>query len=1029
MAAQPSSPVSSLSEASLYAQWLGESGAAVLWLDPVACVAAASPGARALAGVALDPGTPLVRCLASRYASRAQRLLIRLWLEAEHHPVAMVVPVQWRDAHSDTHRQTLELNATVVRAGNSRLLALQLRDVSHEYHDKRLVRQFLAMFATTQGSDRRQSGLEQAVRQSSFLCALANESSSVLAVCDEDSKVRYITPSIRELLGYEPMECFDRVGNWFVLPEDRDSTRATYLRAVASGDGHREHYQCRARHAKGEVRALSVDVVNCMHTRPILGMVLTLRDITAERRVTEALEQSERRFSALMEHANDLVTVLDQDGVMLYVSPGVHRQIGYQPGELQGRNLIEIIPVKDRERVQRGINNLVAGGNDINLLPVRHRLLCKDGGLRMFSSVGRNRLADPAIGGMIVNSRDISVEVEESEQRERESARYARYREQLIELAVQRKLEWPDSLHRLLESAVKTLEVSEASFWRLLSDPQRLECEAHFEVSSGLHPELIGKTINATDHPAYFTWLAENRPVVAEATKAHPALVTLSLAPMMAQVLSSMDVPVWVDGKMMGMVCFDAWQPRKWTSDDESFATHLASLLALAVESAMLREAEKRIERLAWLDSLTGLPNRNLLRERLIKVLESATRRGNRMAVMLLDLDRFKEVNDTYGHHVGDALLKNAAQVLQKAVDKDGWVARLGGDEFVVIVPRFEHRDELARMAGRISDHLAQTEVPKGIDFSVTSSIGVAVFPEHGRSISALLKHADAAMYQAKAGGRATFQFYNAFRHNVESREQRIAKQLQRAMDQNELLLHFQPQVLIETRQPSGLEALVRWQHPERGLLYPEAFLSAIEEFGLAETLTRYVTRTACRQIAKWRARGLAVPPVSINITGREFCDLRLPNIIRQALAEHELPANTLVIEVTEGSLVHDNEVAIEVFKSLAMTGVHISLDDFGMGYSSLNYLKRLPLDSIKIDRSFIENLPADADSAAITQAIVSMARHLNLGIVAEGVERVAQAEFLLKLGCRHAQGFLYSPALDVAGIEAYLATRAGVMS
>ena len=189
----------------------------------------------------------------------------------------------------------------------------------------------------------------------------------------------------------------------------------------------------------------------------------------------------------------------------------------------------------------------------------------------------------------------------------------------------------------------------------------------------------------------------------------------------------------------------------------------------------------------------------------------------------------------------------------------------------------------------------------------------------------------------------------------------------------------------------------------------------------MAESLTKYVPKTACKQISEWRKQGLAVPPISINITGREFCDLRLPHIIRGALEEFDLPASVLVVEVTEGSLVQDNEIAIEVFKSLSQIGVHISLDDFGMGYSSLSYLRRLPLNSIKMDRSFIKNLPDDADSAAIVRAIISMARHLNLGVVAEGVENTAQAEYLLRLGCKYAQGYLYSPALDIAGVQKYL--------
>ena len=630
----------------------------------------------------------------------------------------------------------------------------------------------------------------------------------------------------------------------------------------------------------------------------------------------------------------------------------------------------------------------------------------------------------PLRSRMLHNNTGKPLAGHEHQLREKPSGHYT---ERLIQLAAEPPLAWPESLHRILQLACDTLKVTQASFWRLYSDAARMECEAAYTEKNGLDVGSASTTspspsLSAKVYPAFFAWIAQKQLMVASNVKRHAAWQPLHMTEPFTQVISAICLPVWVGSKTMGVLCFDTQTtPREWSDADQSFVAHLSTLVALALKSAMLQDAEKRIERLTWLDSLTGLPNRNLLHERMVKLLDVVARRNSRMAVILMDLDRFKEVNGTYGHHLGDALLNNMAQTLHKTLGSNGWVARLGGDEFVVVVPHFSHRDELARLATRLNDALTHAEVPKGIEFSVTSSMGIAVFPDHGRSISALLKHADAAMYQAKNSGRATFQFYNPFKHNVQTREQRVAKQLEKALELQELVLHYQPQVTIQTGLPSGFEALIRWNHPERGLIFPDLFLSAIEEFGMAESLTKYVAKTACKQISEWRKQGLAVPPISINITGREFCDLRLPHIIRGALEEFDLPASVLVVEVTEGSLVQDNEIAIEVFKSLSQIGVHISLDDFGMGYSSLSYLRRLPLNSIKMDRSFIKNLPDDADSAAIVRAIISMARPLNLGVVAEGVENTAQAEYLLRLGCKYAQGYLYSPALDIAGVQKYL--------
>jgi diguanylate cyclase len=849
----------------------------------------------------------------------------------------------------------------------------------------------------------------------------------VVAVYDASGHIRYVSPSVERLSGFEPVELYGRSSDWMFDPADRAEVAKVVAEVQKAPSNTAKRIEARARHASGVSRYVQVDLVNLPDVAPINGVLMSMRNIDGEYAARQALINSERRFSALAQQMHEIICVLDEKGHVQYISPAAQRLLGYLPDELIDRHYFDLLPTEARPLIAERMKALLEHRAAEHRPAVEHELIAKDGTRRLFASIGRNCLDDPAVAGIVVSSRDITEASRGAPGRPGESAQHSRYREKLVELAVAPKSDWIESLKNLLSQSGSTLGVSRTSFWRMHANPRRLECEAMYMGNDvGFDEAWVKRPFSEADQPAYFQWLNDNRPIITSNPAQHLATVGYADDPFFKDVTALIDVPVWIEGQPVGLVCFEmTGVAREWSTEDESFATHVASLLALALEGALLREAEKRIERLAWLDSLTGLPNRNLLKERLTKLLDKVGKKSGRAAVLLLDLDRFKEVNDTYGHHVGDALLKNTAQALHKTVGQQGWVARLGGDEFVVVVPTFSHRDDLAKLATSIGQGLAKAEIPKGIEFSVTPSIGIAVYPEHGRSISSLLKHADAAMYQAKASGRATFQFYNAFRHNIETREVRAAKQLQKALDTREIELHYQPQVDIKTRKTVGLEALVRWQHPERGLLMPEAFLGLIEEFSMSEALTRYVAHAACRQIEAWRSAGIEVPQIAINISGREFCDLRLPTIIRQALNEYGLPANVLAAEITEGSLVHDNEVAVEVFKSLAQTGVHISLDDFGMGYSSLNYLKRLPIDSIKIDRSFIENLPFDADSAAITQAIISMAQHLNLDIVAEGVERANQAEYLLKLGCQIAQGYYYSPPLDVKGIEALLSNQA----
>jgi diguanylate cyclase (GGDEF)-like protein/PAS domain S-box-containing protein len=1027
--------------------WLDASPDPLIWIDLNGTISAANRAAAELAGRNVESlvGTPVITLASEPSPKRLQKGMARLWLNAAGEVYTVLMPLRI----GLEPKRYVRLRVLGMRDGVKRLLAVSVTDVTELIQARRQARRIAVANKPVAAQPPVDTAVEpkaapapapaskervfkpavpaaQSSTHESFLRTLADHMTDVVAVYDNTGHIRYISPSVERLFGYEPVELYGRASEWMFDPADRAEVAKAVAEIKNAPSNTAKRIEARARDAQGATRYVQVDLVNLPDVAPINGVLMSMRNIDGEYTARQAVAISERRFAALTKHMHEIISVLDAQGTVRYISPALQRLLGFSPEEVVGQHYRMLVPQEIHAMLDEQHRELIEHKITDPGVPVEHEMLAKNGTRRLFASIGRNCINDPAVEGIIISSRDIT-EVSRIGQRPAENIQHARYRETLVELAVAPKSDWAESLKNLLSAAGNTLGVSRASFWRMHNNPRRLECEAmYLGADKGFDASWVKRPFTEADQPAYFQWLSDNRPIITSNPEQHLATVGYADAEGFKNVTALIDVPVWIEGSPVGLVCFEVLDvPREWSAEDESFATHVASLLALALEGALLREAEKRIERLAWLDSLTGLPNRNLLKERLTKLLDKVGKKGSRAAVLLLDLDRFKEVNDTYGHHVGDALLKNTAQALHKTVGQQGWVARLGGDEFVVVVPTFTHRDDLAKLATAIGQGLAKAEIPKGIEFSVTPSIGIAVYPEHGRSISSLLKHADAAMYQAKASGRATFQFYNAFRHNIETREVRAAKQLQKALDSREIELHYQPQVDIKTRKTVGMEALVRWQHPERGLLMPEAFLGLIEEFQMSEALTRYVTHAACRQIEAWRGMGIEVPQIAINITGREFCDLRLPTIIRQALNEYGLPANVLAAEITEGSLVHDNEVAVEVFKSLAQTGVHISLDDFGMGYSSLNYLKRLPIDSIKIDRSFIENLPFDADSAAITQAIISMAQHLNLDIVAEGVERANQAEYLLKLGCKIAQGYYYSPPLDVKGIEALLANQA----
>ena len=438
------------------------------------------------------------------------------------------------------------------------------------------------------------------------------------------------------------------------------------------------------------------------------------------------------------------------------------------------------------------------------------------------------------------------------------------------------------------------------------------------------------------------------------------------------------------------------------------------------------KAAEERAEWLATRDGLTGLPNRVLLHDRLEQAIVTAARQGTGFAFMFIDLDRFKHVNDSLGHQAGDALLKGVAARLQECVRASDTVARLGGDEFSVILENLRDvDDEGARaVAQKMIASMATPFLIEGQPITTSCSVGISVYPADGRDSATLMKNADVAMYYAKEKGRNNFQFFSAEMNARAQERLSVESYLRLALKRQELVLHYQPRMRVADGTLAGVEALIRWQHPRRGLLPPEKFIDVAEETGLIVPIGEWVLETACTQLAQWQARVPALR-LSVNLSVGQVGDgERLHAAVSRALAAAGLDPGTLELELTESHLMKNIEDKAELLNRLGDLGVGLAIDDFGTGYSSLSYLKRLPVDAIKIDSSFIRDLQDDPNDAAIVQAILAMAHSLKLAVVAEGVESAAQLATLESLGCDEYQGFLESPALPAAEFEArYLVT------
>ena len=428
------------------------------------------------------------------------------------------------------------------------------------------------------------------------------------------------------------------------------------------------------------------------------------------------------------------------------------------------------------------------------------------------------------------------------------------------------------------------------------------------------------------------------------------------------------------------------------------------------------KDAEARLNHLANHDPLTGLPNRNLLHDRLAHAI--ARRREGMAAVLFLDLDRFKLINDSYGHDVGDELLKAVAARLSACLRGEDTVARLGGDEFVVLLEDLPGIDAAASIAGKIAARLAEPLSVGGRELPLAASIGIALYPRDGRVPQDLLKNADTAMYRAKEAGRGGFCFFAGEMNMHALRRLTLENELRRALDGGELEVFYQPQVAMDSGRLLGAEALVRWRHPLKGLVAPADFIPVAEETGLIVALGEQVLRAACRQIADWQRRGLPPLTVAVNLSPRQFRQADLVATIAGILAETGADPARLELEITEGAAMQNADEAVAALRRLRAMGVGLAIDDFGTGYSSLSYLKRFPIDKLKIDRSFVQGVPDDGDDTAIVQAIAAMAGSLKLKLLAEGVESEAQRAFLESLGCAEAQGWLFGRALPAADFE-----------
>ena len=785
-------------------------------------------------------------------------------------------------------------------------------------------------------------------------------------------------------LGYGTLE-LQQMGAYFwellLHPEDAEEYHRLRQQQRHSGYAHLLQCQLRFRHQNGEWRRFDIreQVLARDHYDQVTRIVGVAKDITDQIAASESLRESEHRYRMLAESISDVIFSTNSALQLNYISPSIQTVLGFDAQWVFKHGWQSTIATPQQladvytliERIHRALSTpeqLLALRTEVDTQLFLFDCLRADGRkipieLRLVLVWDENDTFE----GLLGVARDISQ---------------------------QRRAE------KDLRMAATVFEHSTSAI--LITDPAGYIVQAN-EAFSRVSGYSVAQVLDQL--PSMLT--------VGEQQQAHLDYILKQL-----KEHNTWEGEVWL--RRLNGEHYPAWAGITAVFDDEG---DLASYVCFFSDISERKASEQRIHRLAYYDALTHLPNRTLFQDRLHTALQQGERNKSWVVLMFLDLDRFKPINDSLGHAAGDRMLKDMAIRLLACVDNDDTVARMGGDEFTLLLqPRATREMALNRainVAEQILASLVKPFVLEGREFFVTASIGIALSPQDGNELSQLMKNADTAMYHAKERGKNNFQFYQADMNASALERLELESDLRHALEQDEFVLYYQPQFSGDGKRLTGVEALLRWNHPRRGLVPPGDFIPVLEELGLVADVGDWVLAESCRQLKRWHQAKVRVPKVSVNISARQFSDGQLGTRIAKILKKTGLPPACLELELTESILMREVSEALHILVSLKNLGLSIAVDDFGTGYSSLNYLKQFPIDVLKIDRTFVDGLPSGEQDAQIACAIIAMARSLNLAVIAEGVETQEQLDFLREHGCDEMQGYFFGRPMPARQFEA----------
>lgn len=705
----------------------------------------------------------------------------------------------------------------------------------------------------------------------------------------------------------------------------------------------------------------------------------------------------------ILKSAGEGIFGIDLKGEISFINPAGAHLLGYSELELEGKNSLALAN-KGNSSSECCLSQLLRGKN-IFSKTIRDVFRKKDGSELPVEFFAMPVMEKEKLAGAVLSFKDITLNIESEHKlraRERQQAAVA-------ELG-QRALAGADLEELMAEAAILvylTLDVQFSTILELAPDGNNFALRAGVGwEKQRLHPgeEPVKAGADTPEGMAFIT----GRPVIVRDFRAGACPFTAGNGNRFyseQNIISSINVIIpGKRAKPFGVLSAHTQEVREFNQDDTKFLQSIANVLADAFERKM---AEEKLWRLSFFDRLTGLPNRLLLNDRLAQKIAHAHKHNETFSVLSIDLDRFKNINDTLGHEMGDMLLKAVGERLSGCLRNEDTVGRLGGDEFIIILSSGSSLQEAAVMTRNIVESVSEVFVINGQELYTTASIGISMYPADGQDTDSLIKNAHSAMYHVKEQDKNGYQFYTSRMNSAAFERLTKENSLRKALERGEFLLYYQPQIDLRTGKLTGLEALIRWRNPEYGMVRPSEFIHIAEETGLILPISEWVLRTACSQNREWQEAGHEPIKVAVNVSMRQFRQKNFFDSVTGILKETGLTPEFLELELTENILLENSEGAIRSLSKFDEMGINLSLDDFGTGYSSLSYLKRLPLKRLKLDRSFVRAISRSPDSEAIIRTIITLAHNLNLRILAEGVETEKQLNFLRAFDCDDAQGYL----------------------